>query len=176
MIYWYGHALGQEPLPFCRSSLVIISLYSLSDVVSLKIWSNKISYQCFVQIRKHIPRNVMLKCNSAVYFVEMRQQGRFAGFSLFVSKTGSIENSSLCYKDGPILPSLNLTIFCNSNGRYIIFYNERLLEVSYSVEYDVSFALTELCEVNVYGNLYSKYSPIQFINVFFRKVTNKCEG
>ena len=102
----------------------------------------------------------MCKCNSTVYFVEMRQQGRFAGFSLFVSKTGSIENASLCYKDGSILPSLNLTIFCNSNGRYVIFYNERLLEVSYPVEYDVSFALTELCEVNVYGNLYSNLFPL----------------
>nr|XP_022311454.1 multiple epidermal growth factor-like domains protein 10 isoform X3 [Crassostrea virginica] len=82
---------------------------------------------------------------------EMRQQSRFAGFSLFISKTGNMENSSVCYIDGPILPPLNLTIFCNAYGRYVIFYNERLIEVSYPVEYDVSFALTELCEVNVYG-------------------------
>lgn len=103
----------------------------------------------------------------------MRQQSRFAGFSLFISKTGNMENSSVCYIDGPILPPLNLTIFCNAYGRYVIFYNERLIEVSYPVEYDVSFALTELCEVNVYGIFFFEFISNSINNFVLRTETNK---
>lgn len=74
-----------------------------------------------------------------VYFriEEMRQRGRFAGFSLFVSDTGSIQGSSLCYRDGPQLPPLNFTATCTEHGRYVIFYNERLDGVSYPEGYQL---------------------------------------
>ena len=63
-----------------------------------------------------------------------------------------MDNSSLCYKDGPQLPLLNITITCNIFGRYVIFYNERLDGVSYPVGYEVSLnVVMELCEVIVYG-------------------------
>lgn len=45
-------------------------------------------------------------------FVELRQRGRFAGFSLYLSNNGDIQGSTLCYKDykdEPQLPPLNLT-------------------------------------------------------------------
>nr|XP_022312232.1 multiple epidermal growth factor-like domains protein 10 isoform X3 [Crassostrea virginica] len=81
---------------------------------------------------------------------EMRQRGRLAGFSLFVSTDGSIENSSLCYKDGPKLPPLDFITHCVKYGRYVIFYNERLDAVSYPASYEHS-SYTELCELTVYG-------------------------
>lgn len=86
----------------------------------------------------------------------MRQRGRFAGFSLFVSNTGvstisDIKSSTLCYKDGPELPSLNFTNTCTEYGRYVIFYNERLDGASYPEGYELTNVFTELCEVIVQG-------------------------
>ena len=87
-------------------------------------------------------------------FVEMRQKGRYAGFSLYVSNTGSIDSSSRCYKDGPELPPLNFTTTCTLSGRYVIFYNERLDGVSYPSGYEVDGTVyMELCEVIVNGNV-----------------------
>lgn len=86
----------------------------------------------------------------------MRQRGRFAGFSLFVSNTGvstisDIKSSTLCYKDGPELPSLNFTNTCTEYGRYVIFYNERLVGGTYPAAYELTNVYTELCEVIVLG-------------------------
>lgn len=81
----------------------------------------------------------------------MRQRGRFAGFSLFVSKTGDIQGATLCYKNGSQLPPLNFTSICTESGRYVIFYNERLDGVTYPDEYEVINVYTELCEVTVQG-------------------------
>nr|XP_022311198.1 uncharacterized protein LOC111116495 [Crassostrea virginica] len=81
---------------------------------------------------------------------ESRQRGRFAGFSVYVSNDG--ERESLCYKDGPELPPLNITITCHRSGRYVIFYNERLDGVTYPTGYEVSSnVVMELCEVIVHG-------------------------
>ena len=82
---------------------------------------------------------------------ERRQQGRFAGFSIYVSSNGTRDNTSLCYKDGPKLPALNFTTPCIKSGRYVDFYNERLPGVTYPDEYVVDSVYTELCEVIVHG-------------------------
>nr|XP_034321702.1 receptor-type tyrosine-protein phosphatase epsilon [Crassostrea gigas] len=82
---------------------------------------------------------------------EKRQRGRFAGFSLYVSNTGDIQSYTLCYKDGPHLPPLNLTIVCAESGRYVIFYNERLDGVTYPTGYELVNVFIELCEVIVQG-------------------------
>ena len=66
-----------------------------------------------------------------VCLLETRQQGRFTGFSLYISNTGDMERSSLCYKDGPELPPLNFTTKCTLFGLYVIFYNELLDGVTY---------------------------------------------
>ena len=85
-------------------------------------------------------------------FAESRQQGRFAGFSIYISKSTERENSDLCYKDGPNLPPLNFTTICNTTGRYVIFYNERCNGVIYPTGYENSTnVFMELCEVTIYG-------------------------
>lgn len=86
-----------------------------------------------------------------IIFAENRQQGRFAGFSLFVSTTGVLQGSTQCYKDGPQLPPLNFTTKCPEYGRYVIFYNERLHGATYPPEYEVINVFTEMCEVVVKG-------------------------
>lgn len=86
----------------------------------------------------------------------MRQRGRFAGFSLYVSDTNvssisEIKSSTLCYKDIPQLPPLNFTTKCTEKGRYVIYYNERLDGVIYPGGYETQSVYTELCEVIVEG-------------------------
>lgn len=83
---------------------------------------------------------------------EKRQQGRFAGFSLYISTTGDIPGSMLCYKDGPQLPPLNFTTNCTTYGSYIIFFNERLNKTNFPSGYELDNVFTELCEVIVQGN------------------------
>ena len=85
------------------------------------------------------------------FYQESRQRGRFAGFSLFVSNNGSMDNAFLCYKDGPQLPFLNFTTTCITSGRYVLFYNERLYGVTYPEGSQTASVHTELCEVIVQG-------------------------
>ena len=81
----------------------------------------------------------------------MRQRGRFAGFSLYISNTGIMEQGSLVYKDGPLLPPLNFTATCFTFGRYVIFYNDRLdVDNLYPSGYEDP-VYTELCEFTVLG-------------------------
>lgn len=74
-------------------------------------------------------------------FIEKRQRGRFAGFSLYVSYTGEISE----------LPPLNFTATCTEIGRYVIFYNERLDAVTYPDGYELLNVYIEFCEVVVEG-------------------------
>uniref|UniRef100_A0A8W8NTF5 Uncharacterized protein n=1 Tax=Magallana gigas TaxID=29159 RepID=A0A8W8NTF5_MAGGI len=101
---------------------------------------------------------------------EDRQRGRFAGFSLYVSTTGDITGSTLCYKDGPQLPPLNFTTTCIQHGRYVIFYNERKIEITYPMDYQLISVFNELCEVVVLGMciafFLSSFCPF---NIFFRR-------
>lgn len=57
----------------------------------------------------------------------------------------------MCYKDGTQLPPLNITITCSEYGRYVIFYNERLVGNIYPAGYELVNVVTELCEVVVEG-------------------------
>nr|XP_034321715.1 protein draper [Crassostrea gigas] len=83
--------------------------------------------------------------------LEDRQRGRFAGFSLYVSNTGNIAGSTLCYKDGPNLPPLNFSTVCLEQGRYVIFYNERLDGAIYPDRYELQSVSIEMCEVIIQG-------------------------
>ena len=84
-------------------------------------------------------------------FSEQRQRGRFAGFSINITKDEGTDGTFLCYKDGPLLPLLNVSTTCITFGRYVNFYNERLDRVTYPTGYEVANVLMELCEVHVNG-------------------------
>lgn len=86
-------------------------------------------------------------------FLENRQRGRFAGFSMYVSNTGDISGSTLCYKDGPKLPPLNFSTVCIEHGRYVIFYNERKDGAIYPDGYELQNVFTEFCEVIIQGTI-----------------------
>lgn len=92
-----------------------------------------------------------VKFSQRMFCTDLRQRGRIAGFSLFVSKTGDIQGATLCYKNGSQLPPLNFTTVCSESGRYVIFYNERLDGGTYPDKYEVNNVLTEICEVTVQG-------------------------
>lgn len=92
----------------------------------------------------------------------MRQRGRFADFSLYVSNTTDRHSGYLCYKDGPVLPPLDFNTNCITHGRYIIFYNERLLWANYPIDYEVSPVVMELCEVIVTGTLSKVSTDLHF--------------
>ncbi|XP_061191814.1 multiple epidermal growth factor-like domains protein 10 [Saccostrea echinata] len=81
----------------------------------------------------------------------MRQRGRFAGFSLYVSNSTVKEDGYQCYLNGPELPSLDFNTTCVTHGRFVIFYNERLNGIKYPTGYQISNVYTELCEVTVTG-------------------------
>lgn len=108
--------------------------------------------------------------------LEMRQRGRFAGFSLFISNsdvstTHDIMSSTLCYKDGLQLPLINFTTICTEYGRYIIFYNERIPGKDYPAEYQIDDSVfTELCEVIIKGNKSSFYIFYSRINATYSKL------
>ncbi|XP_061185173.1 multiple epidermal growth factor-like domains protein 6 [Saccostrea echinata] len=86
----------------------------------------------------------------------LRQRGRFAGFSLYLSNSTTKEDGYMCYKDGPELPLLNFTTNCIGYGRFVIYYNERLSGVTYPEGYE-STSYTHLCEVLVEGCSRGKY-------------------
>ncbi|XP_056002277.1 multiple epidermal growth factor-like domains protein 10 isoform X2 [Ostrea edulis] len=80
---------------------------------------------------------------------------RFAGFSLYVSNTTSKDDGHLCSQeiqtvDDTTVPIENQTINCSVHGRYVIYYNERRLGVTYPSFYS-RYAYNEICELEVYG-------------------------
>lgn len=49
------------------------------------------------------------------------------------------------------IPTLDFNTICTKHGRYVIFYNERLVGTAYPREYQNNSVFTELCEVTVKG-------------------------
>ncbi|XP_061185157.1 protein draper-like [Saccostrea echinata] len=113
---------------------------------------------------------------------EMRQRGRFAGFSVYISKTHNIEDGLLCYKNTLPLPPLEYHTKCIGYGRYVIYYNERLDGVTYPEGYEPS--ITELCEVKVqgcskagvYGSNCSAPCPVNCLEQTCNIVNGTCLG
>ena len=95
----------------------------------------------------------------------MRQEGRFAGFSLFVSNKTDKDHGVLCYRNGPELPPLDVTISCIIHARYVIYYNDRLNGTNYPAGYEIDNVLNELCEVTVRGNVL-KFCPSLMVAYF----------
>lgn len=100
---------------------------------------------------EHVSKNLIYFHAFIIYFVEMRQRGRFAGFSIYISNNGGINDGDLCYKNGPVLPFLSISVECFGFGRYVIYYNERFPGEDYPEGFEQSNVHTELCEVSVQG-------------------------
>lgn len=98
------------------------------------------------------------------YFTAMKQRGRFAGFSFYVSNITDRHSGDLCYKNGPVLPPLDFNTNCITLGHYMIFYNERLIGTKHPVGYETANVFTELCEVIVTGICVFAYLNLQLTN------------
>lgn len=95
--------------------------------------------------------------SSCIYFSAFRQRGRFAGFSLYVSNTTEKNSGYLCYKNKDVLPPLDFNTSCSIQGRYVIYYNERLKGKPYPSGFQNSSVFTELCEVTVTGKQFARH-------------------
>ena len=81
---------------------------------------------------------------------------RLAGFFLYVSNTTSKQDGHLCFHEIQTVngtPSEDQRIHCSVHGQYVIFYNERRPNVTYPSYYS-EFAYYELCELEVYGEVF----------------------
>lgn len=80
----------------------------------------------------------------------------------------------LCYKDGTALPPLDFNTNCITNGRYVIFYNERKDGITYPVGYETQSVYSELCEVYVLGMLKKCIFKKVIYNIRILFLFNKC--
>ena len=76
----------------------------------------------------------------------------FVGFYVYVSNTTNKDDEQLCFHDNEhfnpsTIPAV-LTLNCNLQGRYVIYYNER---TDGQPDYYYEYAGTNLCEFEVYG-------------------------
>uniref|UniRef100_A0A8W8NVB3 EGF-like domain-containing protein n=1 Tax=Magallana gigas TaxID=29159 RepID=A0A8W8NVB3_MAGGI len=79
--------------------------------------------------------------------------GFFLGFSVYVSNSTYRQQGTLCYKDSNFtletIPAV-VNVVCPVHGQYVIYYNERLTEISYPESYKL-YAENNVCEIEVYG-------------------------
>lgn len=88
---------------------------------------------------------------------------------MYISNTTNRLQGTLCFKDKHFSASTIPAVFnttCTLNGQYVIYYNERLNNVTYPADYS-ELAESDLCEVEVYGKCLLKYkNDVYFIAYF----------
>lgn len=102
------------------------------------------------------------------YVIDRGQyKDRLAGFFLYVSNSTTKDDGFLCFHDLSTKQSTiswDQKISCSVNGRYVIYYNERKIGVTYPLFYS-KYAFIELCEVEVYGDFLYKFNKYIYIQV-----------
>ncbi|XP_065925841.1 adhesion G protein-coupled receptor B1-like [Magallana gigas] len=107
-------------------------------------WVNLTSIYSIHDIRIYYPNNS---------YWSVRGKTQLLGFSIYVSNTTSKSDGVLCYIDDNFTLDTFPDVFdtpCSLNGQYVIYYNERLPNVTYFYYYVLSVFIS-LCEVEVYG-------------------------
>ena len=103
-----------------------------------------------------------------------------AGFFLYISNTTCKDDAKLCFHEIQTLnttPSEDKRINCSTHGRYVFYYNERKIGVTYPSYYS-RFAYYELCELKVYGKYGNKRTWLYILYIarkssFFLKIILK---
>ena len=86
---------------------------------------------------------------------------------MYISNSSTTKNGGyVCYHHtGPNLPSKTENVNCNHLGKYVIIYNERNKSASNNPTGYSSFAILELCDVQVFGKfMYRFYFALQLKN------------
>ncbi|XP_062589300.1 multiple epidermal growth factor-like domains protein 10, partial [Saccostrea cucullata] len=134
---------------------------AVDGVISTSLSTNHCAVTCDDQTTAHwfVDLGKVMAINHVTIYYRMEEQwetkyrGRFAGFYLYIAKDIRKNHGEQYYHEiqtGQNSPSPNMTIECNTLGRYVILYNERDPKVSYPDFYS-KIAILELCEVEVYG-------------------------
>ena len=165
-----AYAFLMEQIFYLHPKLMIYTANSSSPVrVSLITWQTHICIaDCFVitflnyfqkQSKIRIS-NVSMNLGPSNGFTS-----RFLGFSLYISNTTNKSDGTLCFKDASftlntIPAAFNTT--CTVHGQYVIYYNERISNVTYPDGYS-RYAYNELCEVEVYGKYVHRLSLFELL-------------
>ncbi|XP_061194947.1 uncharacterized protein LOC133203115 [Saccostrea echinata] len=119
-------------------------------------WVNLTSIYSIHDIR------IYYRTDNSVWNASNGYTERFLGFYVFVSNTTSPRDGYLCFQDTiynkSTIPAV-ANITCTVHGQYVIYYNERLPNVTYTDEFS-DYAHNELCEVEVYGCTTGYYGRI----------------
>lgn len=98
-----------------------------------------------------------LRFISSLYIVDANNgfTTTFLGFTVVVSNTSDHNDGVICFRDRTyskytVPPYID--IVCSVVGRFVIYYNERLPGIDYPNDYS-TYAFSDLCEVEVYGNI-----------------------
>ena len=100
---------------------------------------------------------IIYKCKNKNFLIDLGPSpytSRMAGFFLYVSITTSKEDGHLCFHEIQTVngtPSEDQRIHFSVHGRYVIYYNDRKVGVTYPSFFS-KFAYYELCELEVYGD------------------------
>ncbi|XP_056002467.1 multiple epidermal growth factor-like domains protein 10 isoform X2 [Ostrea edulis] len=153
-----GQNANQFPIWSCKPSSICAANNAVDRIYSTCIGTDKIGptspekttwwFVNLGDVYSIYSVRILFKDHGPTYV--MRQRGRLAGFSIYLSMPSTKRDEFLCHKNEPPgLPPLDSSTTCIGYSQYVMFYNERLDGVTYDgYKYRTN---TELCEVIVEG-------------------------